>query len=41
MCKAGIDRIQFLFGGLDFRIALDSNGNEIELLVHLSSRDGR
>jgi len=41
MCKAGIDRIQFLFGDLDFRFALDSNGNEIELLVHLSSRDGR
>jgi len=41
MCKAGIDRIQFLFRNLDFRFALDSNGNEIELLVHLSSRDGR
>jgi hypothetical protein len=41
MRKAGIDRIQVLFGDLDFRFALDSNGNEIELLVHLSSRDGR
>jgi len=39
-CKAGIDRIQFLFGDLDFRFALDSNRSEIELLVHVSSRDG-
>jgi hypothetical protein len=41
MCKVGIDRIQFLFGDLDFRFAIESNGNEIELLVHVSSRDGR
>jgi len=33
MCKAGIDRKQFLFGDLDFRFAIDSNGNEIELSV--------
>jgi hypothetical protein len=41
MCKAGIDRIQFLFGDLDFHFAIDSNGNEIELLVQVSLRDGR